>query len=82
MTIHPKIQDLLIDADRKGEVKREKRIDAPVDTAAVERVARALPEFGKAYEPEGLSIDEFDAYGGVTMTLDGFDKGWQQLLSL
>jgi transaldolase len=82
MTIHPKIQDLLIDADRKGEVKREKRIDAPVDDAAVERVARALPEFGKAYEPEGLSIDEFAAYGGVTMTLNGFDKGWQQLLSL
>jgi transaldolase len=82
MTIHPKIQDLLIEADRKGEIKREKRIGAPVDDAAVERVARALPEFARAYEPEGLSIDEFDAYGGVTMTLNGFDKGWQQLLSL
>jgi transaldolase len=82
MTIHPKIQELLIEADRKGEITREKRIDAPVDDAAVERVARALPEFVRAYEPEGLSIDEFDAYGGVTMTLNGFDKGWQQLLSL
>jgi transaldolase len=82
MTIHPKIQDLLIEADKKGEIKREKRIDAPVDDAAVERVVRVLPEFGKAYEPEGLSIDEFDVYGGVTMTLNGFDKGWQQLLVL
>jgi transaldolase len=82
MTIHPEIQDLLIEADKKGEIKREKRIDAPVDDAAVKRVAGAFPEFLRAYEPEGLSIDEFDAYGGVTMTLNGFGKGWQQLLLL
>jgi transaldolase len=82
MTIHPKIQELLIEADKKGEIKQEKRIDAPVDEDAVARVVRAFPEFAKAYEPEGLSIDEFDAYGGVTMTLNGFDKGWQQLLAL
>jgi transaldolase len=82
MTIHPKIQDLLIYADKKGELKREKRIDDPVDDAVLARVAKALPEFVKAYEPEGLSIDEFDRYGAVVMTLNGFDQGWQQLLSL
>jgi transaldolase len=82
MTIHPKIQELLIEADEKGTIKREKRIDAAADEDAAGRVIKAFPEFGRAYEPDGLSIDEFDSYGGVVMTLDGFDKGWQQLLGL
>ena len=83
MTIHPKYQELVSQADKNGYIKREKRIDAPVDDAAVDRVLKALPEFRKAYEPEGMSIEEFDSYGGVIMTLDGFDKtGWQKLLAL
>jgi transaldolase len=83
MTIHPKIQEMVKEADKNGELKREKRIDASVDEAAVERVIKAFPEFKKAYEPEGLSIDEFDSFGAVTMTLDAFDKtGWQKLLAL
>jgi transaldolase len=83
MTIHPKVQKLLTEAHDKGEIKKEKRIDAGVDEAAVQRVLKALPEFGKAYEPEGMTPAEFDSYGGVIMTLDGFDKtGWQKLLAL
>jgi transaldolase len=83
MTIHPKVQKLVSEAFERGEIKKEKRIEAGVDEAAVERVLKALPEFGKAYDPDGMSIDEFDSYGGVVMTLDGFDKtGWQKLLTL
>ncbi|MDR1931929.1 MAG: hypothetical protein LBQ57_03795 [Spirochaetales bacterium] len=83
MTIHPKVQKLVSDAYEKGEIQMEKRITADADEAAVQRVLAALPEFGKAYNPDGMSIDEFDSYGGVVMTLDGFDKtGWQKLLAL
>lgn len=83
MTIHPKVQKLVAEAFEKGGIKQEKRIDAGVDEAAVDRVLKALPEFGKAYNPDGMSIDEFDSFGAVVMTLDGFDKtGWQKLLTL
>jgi len=83
MTIHPKIQGLVMEADRSGEIKREKRIDADVDAAALERVEKAFPEFRKAYEIDGMGIDEFDSFGALTMTLDNFDKnGWQKLLLL
>ena len=83
MTIHPKIQELVTQADKSGEIKREKRIDAAVDEAAVDRVLKAFPEFRKAYEPDGMKNEEFDSFGGVIMTLDGFDKtGWQKLLTL
>lgn len=83
MTIHPKIQKLIVEAEERGELTREPAIDHPVDPESVERVSNALPEFVKAYEPDGLLIDEFDDFGATAMTLDGFDKtGWQKLLTL
>jgi hypothetical protein len=89
MSIHPKVQDMVIASDTAGVADggagapRESRIDAPVDEDAVSRVERAFPEFAAAYELDGLTIDQFDTYGGVVMTLDAFDKtGWQKLLTL
>jgi transaldolase len=83
MTIHPKIQDQIIEADKKGLIKKETSIDKAVDEAAVQRVLRAIPEYGKAYEPDGMSPGEFGDFGATKMTLDGFDKtGWQKLLAL
>jgi transaldolase len=80
MTIHPKIQDLVIEADTAGQAKRERTIDNPVDPGAVDRVLRGLPEFGMAYEPNGLDQKDFDAFGATVMTLDGFNvTGWQKL---
>ncbi len=83
MTIHPKVQDQLIEQDKKGLVKREVRIDAPVDEKVVQKVMKAIPDYRMAYEPDGMTVDQFDAFGGTVMTLDGFDKtGWQKLLAL
>jgi len=83
MTIHPKIQDEVIKADREGRIERRVAIDDPIDTNSIARVARALPEFKLAYEPEGLQPEQFDAFGATVMTLDGFDKtGWQKLYTL
>lgn len=83
MTIHPKIQDMIIEADRLGKITYEPVIDKPIDEKAVKRVSDALPEFNYAYEPDGLTPDEFDAFGATRMTLEGFDRtGWQKLLIL
>lgn len=82
-TIHPKIQKAVLEADAKGAIKREILVDAPVDEDAVKRVADAIPEFILAYDPDALTIDEFDQYGANVMTLDGFDvTGWQKLVTL
>ena len=81
-TIHPKIQADLAEADSKGAVKREIFIDSSLDTDAVKRVSSKVPEFVAAYEPEGLTCEQFDSYGAVTMTLDAFHQGWRSLVSL
>jgi transaldolase len=83
MTIHPKIQDQLIEEDKRGMIAKENLIDLPADAKAVERVLKAIPEYRMAYEPDGMGADGFDDFGATKMTLDGFDKtGWQKLLAL
>ena len=80
MTVHPSIQAKVIEADLAGDIRREPAIENPVDTVAVDRVLRALPEFVLAYEVDGIAIKDFDEFGATLMTLDSFDKtGWRKL---
>ena len=82
-TIHPKIQEEVHAADAKGLMRRELCIDEEVDDEIIKRVGEAFPEFLQAYEPDGMTEDEFDTFGAVLMTLDGFDvTGWQKLITL
>ena len=83
MTIHPKIQALIIEQDRMGLLKREILIQKSMDGNVVGKVLEAFPEYRMAYEPDGMTIEEFDNHGATKYTLDGFDKtGWQKLLAL
>lgn len=47
------------------------RIDVPV-APEIMRTLESIPEFRRAYEPEGLSVEEFDTFGGTVRTLRGF----------
>jgi len=38
-----------------------------------------IPEFRKAYEPDGLSVKEFDTYGATVRTLRGFVSSYHEL---
>ena len=83
MTIHPKIQKMVIEADEREKLARRIRIDEPVDEELLARVTKALPEFDLAYRENALEYHEFETYGATTMTLDGFDKtGWQKIKTL
>lgn len=79
MTIHPKIQAALAEFNAPLEAS----IDQPVDQARVERVAEAIPDFVRAYELDGMTASEFDAFGATAMTLGGFQSsGWEPLRAL
>ena len=58
------------------------RIDRPVDPAILDRL-NTMPEFRKAYEPDGMSVDEFITFGACNRTLDQFvQMGWNVLKDL
>ena len=55
------------------------RIDVPVDAAYVDDLLTRVPDFGRAYEPDGLAIDEFDTYGATVRTLRSFIEAYHAL---
>jgi transaldolase len=63
----------------KDDQPREARIDREVPADAIERLSK-MPEFVKAYEPDGMSPQEFIGYGVTQRTLSFFvEAGWKLL---
>ncbi len=56
------------------------RIDEPVDPAIVAELLGRIPDFARAYEPDGLTIDEFDGFGPTVRTLRTFIKSYHDLI--
>lgn len=52
----------------------------PVPAAYVDELQERVPEFVKAYEPDGLSIPEFDTYGATMRTLRAFVSSYWELV--
>ena len=75
MSIHPNYQRPLVQPG----VLQEERIEREVPTDAIARL-RTIPEFVRAYEPDGMTPNEFIAYGATQRTLSQFKEvGWSQL---
>jgi hypothetical protein len=60
-------------------VPQETRIDRPIATEVIDRLCQ-VPEFVRSYEPDGMSVSEFIAYGATQRTLTQFiHVGWAML---
>jgi transaldolase len=55
------------------------RIDEPVEPALLSELCEKLPDFRRAFEPDGLTPAEFDTYGATIRTLRGFIKAYHDL---
>ena len=58
------------------------RIDKPVEPKIVDELLKKFVEFRKAYEEDGMRIEEFDDYGATVRTVRGFASGCHQLAVL
>lgn len=59
-----------------------RRIDAPVDPAIIDELTRLLPDFKRAYEPDGMHPSEFADFGATRRTLRQFLGADEQLNGL
>jgi len=75
MSIAPPYQEMLL----SEELPFEKRIDHPVPKDVINKLS-ALPEFIKAYEPDGMKPEDFITYGVTQKTLAQFYEGGWKLL--
>ena len=77
MSIAPKIQEMLM----QEEGPFVEKINEEVDPKVIERLKK-MPEFLKAYEPDGMTPDEFITFGSTNRTLTQFCAlGWSPLVS-
>ena len=59
----------------------EPRIDVPVDPALVSYLLDRIPDFRRAYEPDGMTPAEFESFGPSARTLRAFIKSYHDLQS-
>ena len=55
------------------------QIDKPVDPEIVDELLRKFPDFRRAYNEDGLSMNEFDTYGPTVRTLRQFLEATHEL---
>jgi transaldolase len=67
----------LIDAD----TQIVDRLDADPPQAVIDELKTKLPDFAKAYDEDGLTVDEYAEYGPVQLFRNAFLKGWYLLLA-
>ena len=73
MSIAPAFQELFVTHD----LPRERRIEIPVARDVIERL-REMPEFRRAYDPDGMPAEEFVGFGPTQRTLSQFcEVGWK-----
>jgi transaldolase len=63
-----------------SDVEVRPRMSEPVDPAIVAELAGHFPDFVRAYEPDGLTIDEFDSFPPSVRTLRQFIASYHELL--
>jgi transaldolase len=56
------------------------RIQVPVDAEVINELSRRLPDFRRAFEPDGLSAEQFASYGATVRTLRSFIKSYHDLI--
>ena len=57
----------------------EPRMDVPVDPALIEDLLERVPDFRRAYDPEGMVPAEFETFGASARTLRTFIKSYHDL---
>jgi transaldolase len=65
-----------------SDVDVRNRMDTPVDPAIVDGLYRHFEDFRKAYDEDGMTVQEFDTYGATVRTLRGFIGSVHELTAL
>jgi transaldolase len=78
LTIPSKWQRLFNTSD----IEVEPRFEDPVPQEVLGELEAKLPDFRRAYEPNGLAVAEFDTFGSTVRTLRTFIASYQDLVAV
>ncbi|MBG0770307.1 MAG: transaldolase family protein [Anaerolineaceae bacterium] len=66
----------------KSDIEVKDRFSTPVDPKIVNNLLDHFTDFHKAYDADGMTIDEFDTYGATVRTLRGFIASYHDLIAM
>jgi transaldolase len=62
-----------------SDIRVFERMDFPVEPGIIEELYNRFADFRRAYDPDGLSIAEFDTFGPTLRTLRSFIASYRDL---
>ncbi len=65
-----------------SDVKIQNTTEVDESPAMVDELRRKFDDFKKAYDSDGMTVDEFDTFGATLRTLRGFIGGYNMLLDV
>lgn len=65
-----------------SDVEVKERFHNPVPAEVVETLYRLFPDFRRAYDEDGLKVEEFDQFGPTARTLRSFISSYHELLAV
>jgi len=65
-----------------SDITVENRMDTPVEPKLLAQLQKHFPDFNRAYEPDGMTPEEFDGYGATKRTLAQFFSGYDKMVSI
>jgi transaldolase len=57
------------------------RMSKPVDQKIIDAMYEKIPDFRRAYDEDGMTVEEFDTYGATVRTLRGFVTSAHDLMA-
>ena len=65
-----------------SDIEVRPRMDDAVDPTILDALLTKIPEFRRMYEPDGMTVAEFDTLGATVRTLRGFISSYHELQGL
>lgn len=65
-----------------SDIEVQDRFEKPVPADVLQTLCDKFPDFRRAYEPDGMTIDEFDTFGPTVRTLRAFIQSLRDLTAL
>ncbi len=62
-----------------SDIEVKERMGDVVDAKIIDEMLKKIPDFRRAYEPDGMTVEEFDSYGATVRTLRGFIGSYHDL---
>ena len=64
------------------DIEVKNRINNPVDSSIIDKLSNNFNDFNRAFDSDGMSVEEFEYYGASKHTMDTFLSGYDEFIQI